>query len=189
MNKKYTKIILAFILSCSVAYLIGQKIVLPLSDKKNGGEAYDLIMHFSDLSLTGQSIADDNPWGSNLTTFEDEEHGTCILMLPETAISAQYWIQGKETLRWNANIHPWMGKISDGVGLDITVKAVDTDVPEIIKQIKIVPTDTYEQGNISLTEFQDKEVQITLSVNNGDNDDSSGDWLVFDQLAIQPSVD
>ncbi|MBD5513723.1 MAG: hypothetical protein HDR06_03465 [Lachnospiraceae bacterium] len=207
MNKKYIKLILAFILSCSIAYLIGQKVVLPLTDKKNvqqseqkeqrdnqqdeqiDGEVYDLIRHFPELSLTGQSTVDDNPWDSNLTTFEDEEHGTCILMVPGTAISAQYRLQGEETLSWNANIHPWMAKISDGVGLDITVKTVGTDVPGITEQIKIVPTDTYEQGSISLAEFQDTEVQITLSVNNGDNDDSSGDWLVFDQLVIQPSAD
>lgn len=206
MNKKYIKLILAFILSCSIAYLIGQKVVLPLTDKKNeqneqkeqrdnqqdeqiDGEIYDLIRHFSDLSFTGQSVVDDNPWGSNLTTFEDEEHGTCILMVPGTAISVKYRLQGEETLSWNANIHPWMAKISDGVGLDITVKTVGTDVPGITEQIKIVPTDTYEQGSISLAEFQDTEVQITLSVNNGGNDDSSGDWLVFDQLVIQPAAD
>ena len=189
MNKRYIKLILAFILSCSIAYLIGQKVVLPLSDKKNEVAAYDLIMHFSDLSLIGQSTADDNPWGSNLTTFEDEERGTCILMMPGTAVSAQYRLQGGETLRWNANIHPWMANISDGVGLDITVKTVGTDVPGITEQINIVPMDTYEQGSLSLAEFQDTEVQITLSVNNGDNDDSSGDWLVLDQLVIQPAAD
>lgn len=189
MNKKYIKLILAFILSCSIAYLIGQKVVLSLSDKKNEGEAYDLIMHFSDLSLIGQSTADDNPWGSNLTTFEDEEHGTCILMMPGTEISVQYKLQGEETLSWNANIHPWMAKISDGVGLDITVKTVGTDVSGITEQITIVPMDTYEQGSLSLAEFQDTEVQITLSVNNGDNDDSSGDWLVFEKLVLQPEAD
>lgn len=211
MNKKCIKIILAFIFSCSIAYLIGQKVVLPLTNKKNSQneqqmserkeeignqqdeqieeKTYDMIAHFSSLSLTGQSVADDNPWGSNLTSFEDEEHGTCILMLPGTEISTRYTLQGEETLSWNANIHPWMAKISDGVGLDITVQAVSTNVPELTEQIKVVPTDIYEQGSLSLAEFQDTEVQITLRVNNGGNDDSSGDWLVFDQLVIQPAVD
>lgn len=207
MNKKYTKIILAFILSCGIAYLIGQKVVLPLTEKKNeqqskqneqrddqqyeqtDGKVYDLIKHFSDLSLTGLSTVDDNPWGSNLTTFEDEERGTCILMVPGTAVSAQYKLEGEETLRWNANIHPWMAKISDGVGLTITVKPVGTDVPELTEQIKITPIDTNGKSSLLLTEFQDTEVQITLSVDNGDNDDSSGDWLVLDQLVIQSAAD
>lgn len=194
MKKKCIKLLLLFVISCSIAYLIGQKAVLPLTEKKSAQndqqseqsntELYDIIKNFSDLSLRGQSATDDNPWGSNLTTFEDEEHGTCILMTPDTEISVQHTLQGQAMLNWSANIHPWMSGISDGAEFTVTVQEAGADTQGITEKVKIVPADAYEQGSISLAEFQNTKIQVTLSVNNGDNNDSSGDWLVFDRLEI-----
>lgn len=208
MNKQVIKIALAFVLSCSIAYLIGQKVVLPLTDKKDADQkqemigsngeqderkredndtaTYDLIQNFTDLSITGQRAVDDNPWGSNLTTFEDEGHGTCLLMTPGTEISACYVLQGEETLRWNCNIHPWMAEISDGVHLTITVCGTDQEQPKITESFLVTATDSYKQDSISLAEYAGRKIQVTLSADNGDNNDSSGDWLVFDHLGIEP---
>lgn len=207
MNKQVIKIALAFVLSCSMAYLIGQKVVLPLTNRKASDQqqemidsdrmqqqreedsstaTYDLIRNFAELSLTGQCAVDDNPWGSNLTTFEDEEHGTCLLMTPGTEISARYVLQGEETLRWSSNIHPWMAEISDGANLTITVCGTDQEQPKITESFLVTATDSYEQDSISLAEYTGMEIQVTLSVDNGDHGDSSGDWLVFDHLGIEP---
>lgn len=199
MKKRCIKILLLFIASCSIAYLIGQKIVLPFTiqnaeqsvqgnnqqEEQSHSGLYDLIANFSDLSLTGKNETDDNPWGSNLTVFEDEECGTCILMTPGTEIAVQYFVQEQEKLSWSCNIHPWMAEVSDGVGLTITVNSMDKDFQEISKLYQILPTDTYENMGISLGEFQGSEVRIIFDVDNGDNNDSSGDWLVFKQLVIQ----
>ena len=211
MNKQIIRIILAFVFSCSIAYLIGQKVVLPLTDKElaenqqeiaglkeqedikrnslqgeedSNAKAYDLIEEFSNLTLIGQNAVDDNPWGSNLTVFEDEERGTCLLMTPGTEVSARYLVQEEDALCWNCGIHPWMAEISDGAELTITVCGIDQDEIRIIESFQITAADTYEQDSISLTEFVGTEVQLTLSVGNGNNDDSSGDWLIFDQLMI-----
>lgn len=211
MNKQIIRIILAFVFSCSIAYLIGQKVVLPLTDKESAenqqeiaklkeqedikqnslqgeedsnAKAYDLIEEFSNLTLIGQNAVNDNPWGSNLTVFEDEERGTCLLMTPGTEVSARYWVQEEDTLCWDCGIHPWMAEISDGAELTITVCGIDQDEIRTIESFQITTVDTYEQGSISLTEFVGTEVQLTLSVGNGKNDDSSGDWLIFDQLMI-----
>ena len=216
MNKQLIKIILAFILSCSIAYLIGQKVVLPLTDQKaaekqqdmiesngqqgqqqksqrneedNHTEIYDLIQKFSELTLTGRSAVEDNPWGSNLTTFEDEEYGTCLLMTPGTEISTRYAVQGEETLRWSCNIHPWMAEISDGVNLTIIVCGTDQEEHKITESFQVTATDSYEQDSLSLAEYAGMEIQLTLSADNGDNNDSSGDWLVFDRLVIEPVQD
>ena len=211
MNKQIIRIILAFVFSCSIAYLIGQKVVLPLTDKElaenqqeiaglkeqedikrnslqgeedSNAKAYDLIEEFSNLTLIGQNAVDDNPWGSNLTVFEDEERGTCLLMTPGTEVSARYLVQEEDALCWNCGIHPLMAEISDGAELTITVCGIDQDEIRIIESFQITAADTYEQDSISLTEFVGTEVQLTLSVGNGNNDDSSGDWLIFDQLMI-----
>lgn len=211
MSKQVIKIALAFVLSCSMAYLIGQKVVLPLTDKKaaekqqemvesneqqdqqqkaqrNGehdnAEIYDLIQNFSNLTITGQKTVEDNPWGSNLTTFEDEELGTCLLMTPGTEISDLYVVQEEEVLCWSCGIHPWMAGVSDGVDLTITVREADQDDQETTVTIPVTSSEVYETGNIPLSEFQGMEIQLTLSVGNGDNNDSSGDWLVFDRLMI-----
>lgn len=216
MSKQVIKIALAFVLSCSMAYLIGQRVVLPLTDKKaaekqqemvesNGQqdqqqkdqrsgehdntEIYDLIRNFSNLTLTGQNAVDDNPWGSNLTTFEDEERGTCLLMTPGTEISTRYAIQKQERLYWSCNIHPWMAGVSDGVDLTVTVREADQGDQGTTVTIPVTSSDVYETGNISLTEYAGKEMQITFSVDNGENNDSSGDWLVFDRLVIEPAQD
>ena len=210
MNKQVTKIALAFVLSCSMAYLIGQKVVLPLTDKKaaekqlemesngqqdhqNGEhddtEIYDLIQNFSNLTLTGQDAVEDNPWGSNLTTFEDEERGTCLLMTPGTGISTRYAVQEQERLYWSCNIHPWMTGVSDGVDLTISVHEADQDDQGTTIKIPVTSSDVYETGNVSLSEFQGMEIQITLNVGNGGHNDSSGDWLVFDRLAVGSARD
>lgn len=216
MSKQVIKIALAFVLSCSMAYLIGQKVVLPLTDKKsaekqqemvesnrrqdqqqrdqwNGKddntETYDLIRNFSKLTLTGQNDVEDNPWGSNLTTFEDEERGTCLLMTPGTEISTRYAVQEQERLYWSCNIHPWMTGVSDGVDLTITVREADRDDQGTKVTIPVTSSEVYETGNISLSEFQGLEVQVTLIVGNGEHNDSSGDWLVFDRLAVGAAQD
>lgn len=209
MNKQFIKIILAFILSCGIAYLIGQKVVLPITDKKapqnsqekriqnqqqdnqwnevyNNTETYDLIKDFSNLSLNGQSSVNDNPWGSNLTIFEDEMQGTSLLMMPGTEISVRYVVRGEKILSWRCNIHPWMAEISDGVDLTITVCGIDQDEKEMKETFRVTSSDAYEMDSISLSEFQDMDIQVTLSVGNGENNDSSGDWLVFDRLVILP---
>ena len=197
MNRQIIKIVLAFILSCSIAYLIGQNVVLPLT-AKNGVNAeqreaeqisektYDLIMDFSGLSLKGQTVTTDNPWGSNLITFEDEEHGTCLLMTPGTEISTEYMVEGQKKLHWSCNIHPWMSGISDGVQLNIEVCGVNTDVKGTTETFLITASDSFQEGEILLSPFQDTEVNVSIGVGNGNYDDSSGDWLVFDQLVIAP---
>ncbi len=199
MRKRCIKILVLFIASCSIAYLTGQKVVLPLTaqkaeqniqqnkqqEERPDSGIYDLIANFSELSLTGESETDDNPWGRNLTIFEDEERGTCILMTPGTEIAVQYVVQEQETLTWSCNIHPWMAEVSDGVDLTIIVSSMDKDIQEVSKTYQVVPADIYENDGISLVEFQGSEVRITFVVSNGANNDSSGDWLVFNRLMIQ----
>lgn len=195
MNRQVIKIVLAFILSCSIAYLIGQNVVIPLTSKEDENaerreagqvseETYDLIRDFSNLSLTGQTVTTDNPWGSNLLTFEDEEHGTCLLMTPGTQIATQYLVEGQKMLHWSCNIHPWMSGISDGVELTIEVQGMNADMKGTTETFHVTSTELFQEENISLSEFQGMEVKISISVGNGDYNDSSGDWLMFEQLVI-----
>ena len=79
-----------------------------------------------------------------------------------------------------------MAEISDGANLTITVCGTDQEQPKITESFLVTATDSYEQDSISLAEYTGMEIQVTLSVDNGDHGDSSGDWLVFDHLGIEP---
>ena len=134
---KYNKLIIilsSFFLSCAVAYMIGQNVVLPLT-QQNGTKIdnenvvrqieFDFVENFDQLTFEGKREVskDDNPWGSTIAKIEDDTMGTSIMMVQGTGMSTEYHVDGIESIRWRYNIHPWVTELSDGMSLYVRVYA------------------------------------------------------------------
>lgn len=189
--KKWVVILSCFIISCTTAYLIGQFVVVPLTQKddiQNNDEIikYRFVDNFEDLSFEGKKDVDtsENPWGSTVAKIEVEDVGTSIMMSQGTGMSTKYHADGNESIQWNYSIHPWVSEYSDGMSLYIRVYADDKENARLRRSYIIKPDDEYISVSLSLSEFADEDITISFSVDNGGNGDSAGDWLVLNDLNI-----
>lgn len=196
---KYNKLIIilsSFFLSCAVAYMIGQNVVLPLT-QQNGTEIdnenvvrqieFDFVENFDQLTFEGKREVskDDNPWGSTVAKIEDDTMGTSIMMVQGTGMSTEYHVDGIESIRWRYNIHPWVTELSDGMSLYVRVYADgDFENPRIRRSYSVSPDMDYSEMELSLEEFQNQNIKIEFATDNGGYGDDAGDWLILNGLNI-----
>lgn len=195
-HKKLAIILSSFFVSCAVAYMIGQNVVLPLTQRNdtgidNGQVAkqikFNFVENFDKLTFQGKREVskDDNPWGSTVAKIEDDTMGTSIMMVQGTGISMNYHVNGIESLQWCYNLHPWVAELSDGMSLYVRVYADgDFEKPKVRRSYLVSPDTDYNEIELSLEEFQDRDIRIEFSTDNGGYGDDAGDWLVLSRLNI-----
>lgn len=198
-HNKLGIILSSFFLSCVAAYMIGQNVVLPLTQKNNtGAEAnnderapekieFSFVEHFDELTFEGKKEVskDDNPWGSTVAKIEDDTMGTSIMMVQGTGMSMDYHVNGSESIEWRYNIHPWVTELSDGMSLYVRVYADgDFTNPRMRRSYVVSPDTDFHEIELPLDEFQDRDIRIKFSTDNGGYGDDAGDWLVLSRLNI-----
>lgn len=199
-HKKAMILLISFFLSCTTAYTIGQKIVLPLTQKEDtenvneydgnglraGNIEYSFTDNFDQLTFKGKKTVDtdENPWGSTIAKIEDDNFGTSIMMVQGTGMSAEYHVNGNESVQWYYNLHPWVAESSDGMSLYVRIYVDGEQSPQMRRSYIVSPEDLQKPIELSLKEFEDEDIRIELSTDNGGNNDSAGDWLVLSKMNI-----
>ena len=210
-HKKAVLIAISFCISCAVAYGIGQGVVVPMTEKNqekaeitenvdsndgvtennkegndSGKAAFCFADEFDTLDFQGKKevSTSDNPWGSTIAKIEEDTLGTSIMMTPNTYMTASYHVSDKEVLQWNYGIHPWVRENSDGLTMHIRIYTTDMENAEFSKDYKVDTRTDYQSERLPLEQFKGQDIKITFSVGNGENNDSSGDWLVLNELCV-----
>lgn len=197
-SKKFIAILASFLLSCTAAYLIGQNVVLPLTQKddtsvkesndglRSGTIEFSFTDSFDTLSFTGKRVVDTSsiPWGNTIAKIEDDTVGTSIMMVQGTGLSVDYHVVGNESVHFFSNIHPWVSESSDGMSLYLRVYENDNEIPSIRRTYIIQPEDEQIEIELPLNEFEGQDIRLSFFADNGGNGDSSGDWLVLSEFNI-----
>lgn len=187
-SNKLVVILISFIFSCTAAYAVGQKVVLPLTHISDAGVGveYSFVDNFDNLLFDGKQEVDtaDIPWGSTIARIQDEEAGPSIMMVQGTELKAKYHVKENESIQWSYNIHPWVSELSDGMSLYVRVYVEGDENAKLRRSYIVKPGDAYISVVLSLNEFLDQDVIISFSTDNGGNGDSAGDWLVLSRLNI-----
>lgn len=193
-SNKLVVILISFILSCSAAYAVGQKVVLPLSHKSVADTdvktEYSFADHFDSLTFENKKEVDtvDIPWGSTVARIQDEEAGPSIMMVQGTGLRAEYHVKENESIRWDYAIHPWVSENSDGMTLYVRVYAAGNENAGLRRSYIVKPDDGYTSVVLPLNEFTDQDVTIYFSADNGGNGDDAGDWLVLSKLNVVSGI-
>ncbi len=195
-SKKIVTIVISFILSCTVAYVIGQKVVLPLSHSHKGDTnvsvktEFSFVDNFDNLLFEGKREVDtsDNPWGSTIAKIQDDEVGSSIMMVQDTELAAKYHVKENESIEWSYNIHPWVSESSDGMSLYVRVYVAGDKNAKLRRSYIVKPNDKYISASLSLSEFANQDVTISFSTDNGGNGDAAGDWLVLSKMNIVSGI-
>lgn len=199
-HKRLMMLLLSFFLSCTGAYAIGQKVVVPLTQRENADNAneidddglrtgdieYSFIDNFEHLIFAGKKTVDTdaNPWGSTVAKIEDDYDGTSIMMEQGTGISANYHVNGNECVQWYYKLHPWVAESSDGMSLYVRIYVDGEQIPRMRRSYTVTAEDIQKSVELPLNEFENQDIKIELSTDNGGNGDSAGDWLVLSKMNI-----
>lgn len=191
-SNKFVVIFICFILSCLVAYAVGQKVVLPLTHKGDADvkTEYSFVDHFDSLSFENKREVNttDIPWGSTIARIQDEEAGPSIMMVQGTGLQTEYHVKENESIQWNYAIHPWVSQYSDGMTLYVRVYAVGNENAGLRRSYIVKPGDEYTSVDLSLNEFANQDVMISFAVDDGGNGDAAGDWLVLRKLNVVSGI-
>ena len=106
------------------------------------------------------------------------------MMTPNTYMTASYHVSGKEVLQLNYGIHPCVRENSDCLTMHIRIYTTDMENAEFSKDYKVDTRTDYQSERLPLEQFKGQDIKITFSVGNGENNDSSGDWLVLNELCV-----
>lgn len=199
-HKKLMILLLSFFLSCTAAYTIGQKIVVPLTQKEDadsvneidadslriGDIKYSFTDNFDQLTFEGRKTVgtDENPWGSTVAKIEDDDVGTSIMMVQGTGMSTDYHVNGNESVQWYYKIHPWVAEFSDGMSLYVRIYVNGEQTPRMRRSYIVTAEDIQKSVELPLNEFENQDIKIEFSTDNGGNGDSAGDWLVLSKMNI-----
>lgn len=187
--KAIMKILIMFFFSCVVAYLIGQKIVVPLTSGGTNQEMFsvssDFIACFDDGIVDNFKKTEDNPWNKNIGKIEDDVIGESILMTPNTSVVFSRTLDENNTLLCEYMIHPWMKEVSDGADLTFVITDKDSGDVYVEKKVFVSKEDNHKKLGFSLKDCEGKAVDIKIVAGNGENDNTDGDWIVFTKLEIE----
>ena len=173
-SKKLIVIFASFILSCTFAYVIGQKFVVPLRHKEVVDENIKTADSFVNLSFEGSQETFDNPWNTTAGWIDTEEDGRCIFLTPNTAVFFE--ITGAETLVFDYELHPWVKENSDGAGILLWVMD-EEDTILYQEEIFVDAKDSWKRVELDLRPYKSVG-RIKMLCNNGKNEDDNGDWVL-----------
>lgn len=209
MKKIYT-IGIAFILSLSCCWYIGQKISDHSEQKEQQHETASNIESevSTDISENVETEASATNEGNQISVLSNEAildmveyegsvettdnpygytAGNILLNDTDNCIlltpntGAHIKIEGKiQELSFHYQIHPWVKDLSDGLGIVIWIM---DENDEILDTIEIdVPKEGDElDKSLDLSEH-DNASKFKIMCNNGKNNDDSGDWLVISNI-------
>lgn len=161
------KIMILLILICISCCIIG----LVISNQNYQIENWEGCY----ITFEGNHEVADNPWGVNAGIVEDDDIGKCVLLTPGTGFTIEN-INDKEFLL-QTKLHPWAASSSDGVTLDISLMGSND---ELINEyfVDIDSNDSWLDLSLDIEDINNLS-KIKVICDNGKNDDSSWDWLVF----------
>ncbi len=145
-------------------------------------DLFDLV----DLAqLTGQAVAE-TPWGLKIVKGATR---SSILTLPRSSLRFELQLprRCKARLLTSLRFHPVsMGWGSDGVIARIAVRAEGT-IP-LARTIRLGPEEA-RQLTLGLEGFQGRRIELTLEALNEDGMNEVGDWLLWEDPAIESVTD
>lgn len=190
----------AIIVACSIfivlfiCYLIGQNIVLPSRMKAAGyvdinGNVpeYSIIENFNSFALGGQADAD-VLGGKTIGMVElnkdncdlsEKWLGKSIFMTPGTSMAQRLYLAKEYNIvSFKYAMYPSITKsVSDGA--KIIIELYDDEDSEAIlrKEYVVTPECDFENVELDISEFKDRELTLAISCDGGENED--GDWILI----------
>ncbi len=187
--KKSVKLVIAAIASLSLCWFVGQQIKMvnlqPEEEAQMSPELpaetenTDVLAQYSlfdDIDFEGAREIADNPWGSTAGLYEMEDMGQCIFLTPNTSVLLNGLTEDSQLIL-QYKIHPWVSENSDGAGIIVHVLS-DDEIVLYENQFLISNTAEWQLLELDLKEYTDAEM-VRISVNNGNNGDDSGDWVII----------
>lgn len=128
-----------------------------------------------EVTFLNSCETDYNPWGitAGVISYDDVEN--CILLYPLTSFEMEGSFKS-DSIKLQAQIHPWVSTDSDGAGVDVVV--LNSNSEEIFsKSYYLEAESSWQDIEINLKNTTDAVVRV--SCNSGKNGNDISDWVVF----------
>lgn len=129
-----------------------------------------------EITFEGAHPVDDNPWKFNAGIIKDL--GDSLLLTPNTSVILLKY-PPDQTIQLKCQIFPQVADISDGGGVIIQILDASDNVIDQ-KECFIPPDKEWHDIEIPVKDFPNAD-KIKLLCNNGTNNNSDADWLIFRQ--------
>lgn len=172
------------------AYIIGQRIILPLRENKvnNSNDVsgeYEKKWGNYQFEIIGSEKTEDNPWGYTAGIINMDGEGECILLTPNTELVLED-VAEDSVISLELMIHPWVAESSDGAGILVRIRdtsgnIVAEDEINIGKEESWIPVEYHidQYSEVSSVEFL---------CNNGPAGDDAADWVVIKAVSDYSST-